>query len=529
MKTVNLSKIIELINSRSYEKAEIELKDQVENQPNNFLINKMYGVTLLAQKKYLMSIKSFENCYNLKNDDYDVNVNLSYLFAKTQDYKKSLIYSQEAIKLNDDRPEAYQNISECLLNLKNFNEAEKNISIAIDKRGGLESEEILKYHDTLSLYGDIILAKKEEKKFCEFAFKILDKGNHIAQILISLIRIDVNNMKEIYLNKMNNILKDINSIKSLPLKATTESNIYFILAEYFQKKDTEKSEEYYLKANKIIASLQRGSLFERQKKVAAVIDYFKKIKKTEMKDTNSINKGKGLIFIMGMPRSGTTLVESIIASANNCVAGGEKLFFPLEFDQLLSENKISKIDSSYIQKLGDKYLETIEIHRDGKKFFTDKLPENYLYCGLIKLALPGAKFIHISRNIWDNAVSLFKQNYSFNLSYTSSFFGIALEYANYEYVVNFWRKNTDHETFIDISYEEMTSDINLIAKKIWDYCGLEGTYDENKRVNFFSLTASKQQVTKEIYHTSKQKSDFGDYKSKFFNDLSQQREYWSGM
>ena len=163
MKTVNLSKIIELINTRSYEKAEIELKDQVENQPNNFLINKMYGVTLLAQKKYLMSIKSFENCFKLKNDDYDVNVNLSYLFAKTQDYKKSLIYSQEAIKLNDDRPEAYQNIAECLLNLKNFNEAEKNISIAIDKRGGLESEEILKYHDTLSLYGDIILAKKKRK------------------------------------------------------------------------------------------------------------------------------------------------------------------------------------------------------------------------------------------------------------------------------------------------------------------------------------------------------------------------------
>ena len=200
MKTVNLSKIIELINSRSYAKAEIELKDQVENQPNNFLVNKMYGVTLLAQKKYLMSIKSFKKCYNLKNNDYDVNVNLSYLFSKTQDYKKSLIYSQEAIKLNEDRPEAYQNIAECLLNLKNFNEAEKNISIAIDKRGGLESEEILKYHDTLSLYGDIILAKKEEKKFCEFAFKILDKGNHIAQILISLIRIDINNMKKIYLD-----------------------------------------------------------------------------------------------------------------------------------------------------------------------------------------------------------------------------------------------------------------------------------------------------------------------------------------
>ena len=137
MKSVNLSKIIELINSRNYAKAEIALKEQVENQPNNFLINKMYGVTLLAQKKYLMSIESFENCYNLKNDDYDVNVNLSYLFTKTQDYRRSLVYSQEAIKVNKSRPEAYQNIAECFLNLKNFNEAEKNISIAIDKRGGL--------------------------------------------------------------------------------------------------------------------------------------------------------------------------------------------------------------------------------------------------------------------------------------------------------------------------------------------------------------------------------------------------------
>ncbi len=528
MKSVNLSKIIELINSRNYAKAEIELKDQVENQPNNFLINKMYGVTLLAQKKYLMSIESFENCYNLKNDDYDVNVNLSYLFTKTQDYRRSLAYSQEAIKLDNNRPEAYQNIAECFLNLKNLNEAEKNISIAIDKRGGLESEEISKFHDTLSLYGDIILAKKEEDKFCEFAFKILDKGNHIAQILISLIRIDNNNMKKIYLNKMNNILKDINSIKSLPLKATTESNIYFILAEYYQKMDSEKSEKYYLKANEIIASLQRGSLFERQKKVSSIINHFKNIKTSEINDTKSINKGEGLIFIMGMPRSGTTLAESIISTANNCIAGGEKLFFPLVCDQLLSENKISKIDSSYIQKLGDKYLETIEIHRDGKKFFTDKLPENFLYYGLIKLALPGAKFIHISRNIWDNAISLFKQNYSFNLPYTSSFFGIALEYANYEYVINFWRENTNHETFIDISYEDMISDPKLIAEKIWDYCGLEGKYDDEKRLNFFSLTASKQQVTKKIYHTSQQKKDFSNYKSKFFNDLSQQREYWDG-
>ena len=60
----------------------------------------------------------FENCFKLKNDDYDVNVNLSYLFAKTQDYKKSLIYSQEAIKLNDDRPEAIKILQNVYLILR---------------------------------------------------------------------------------------------------------------------------------------------------------------------------------------------------------------------------------------------------------------------------------------------------------------------------------------------------------------------------------------------------------------------------
>ncbi len=421
MKTMNLSKIIELVNSGSYAKAEIELKSLVENQPNNFLINKIYGVTLLGQKKYLLSIRSFENCYLLKNDDYDVVVNLSYLFAKTQDYKKSLLFSNRSINLNNDRPEAYQNMAECYLNLKNFDEAKKNILIAIEKRGGLDSEKIYKFHDTLILYGDIILAKEGKEKFCEFAFKILDRGYHVDQILISLIRIDINYMKKEYLDKMNNILENINSVKQLSLRSITESNIYFILAEYYQKNDANKSERYYLKANEIIASLQRGFIFDRQKRISKIIDKFKNIKNFEPNDYISSDKGNGIIFIVGMPRSGTTLVESIISTADNCVTGGEKLFFSLELNQLLHEGKNSEIDLKLIQELGDKYLNSIEIHRDGKKFFVDKLPENFLYYGYIKMALPSAKFIHIQRDPWDNAISLFKQNYAFNLFYASSF------------------------------------------------------------------------------------------------------------
>ena len=527
MKTVNLSKIIQLVNSGSYAKAEFELKSLINGQPNNFILNKIYGVSLMAQQKYLKAIGAFEICHNLNNLDYDINVNLSYLFSKTQDYKKSLMFSKSSINIDENRPEAYQNMAECYLNLKEFNKAEKYILSAIDKRGGLDSNDILKFQDTLCLYGDILLAKKEKKKFCDYVFKILDKGNHFDQLLISLIRINNDNMKKKYLDKMYDILKNINNIKSLKSKSLTESNIYFILAEYFQKIDNHESEKYYLKANNIIESLQRKSLYERQKRVSIVIN---DLKDYETQDSGSkilSEKGDGLIFIIGMPRSGTTLVESIISTANHCAAGGEKLFFSLECNhQLAGENKLN-LDSAFLNSLGDKYLETIAIQRDGKKFFVDKMPENFLYLGYIKKIFPAAKFVHVYRDPWDNAISLFKQNYANNISFASSFFGIALEYANYEHIMKYWRRSGGKIPFIDINYKDLVSNTKLVAREIWDYCNFDGEYNEEKRDNFFSLTASKQQVTKHIYQTSLEKSDFSEFKTQFLEDLNQQRQYWA--
>ncbi len=526
MKTVNLSKIIQLVNSGNYSKAEFELKNLIKSQPKNFILNKIYGVSLMAQQKYLLAIRAFEICQNLNGDDYDVNVNLSYLFSKTQDYKMSLLYSKNSINIDANRPEAYQNMAECYLNLKRFDEAEKYILSAINKRGGLESKEIVKFQDTLNLYGDILLAKKEKKRFCDYVFEILDRGNHLDQLLISLIRINKHNMKKIYLDKMDYILKNINSIKSLKSRSLTESNIYFILAEYFQKVDNHKSEKYYLKANGIIASLQRGSLYNRQKRISNIINSLKNYKIQDTDFEKLSKKGDGLIFVIGMPRSGTTLLESIISTADDCVAGGEKLFFSLEIDQQLREEKKLNLDNVFLSSLGDRYLETIAIQRNGKKFFIDKLPENFMYVGYIKKIFPKAKFIHIYRDPWDNAISLFKQNYAFNLSYSSSFFGIALEYANYEYIMSYWRKSSEQVSFVDVDYKELVSKTKLITKKIWDYCGLDGEYNEERRLDFFSPTASKQQVTKDIFQTSLEKGDFSEFKSQFLEDLNQQRKYW---
>jgi hypothetical protein len=231
-----------------------------------------------------------------------------------------------------------------------------------------------------------------------------------------------------------------------------------------------------------------------------------------------------------MPRSGTTLLESIISTANDCTAGGEKVYFAVHCDPII--NKFSHddndIDENTFHHLGEGYLDIIDIQRKGKKFFIDKLPENYLYYKFIKFALPKAKFIHIHRDPWDNAISIFKQNFVKDIYYGSSFFGIGLQYANYEHLIGLWKQEIDHN-ILDISYDNLILKTNDCINQIWKFCNLKGEYDESKRKSHFAQTASKQQITKSIYSTSIGKKEFEDKKLEFIKNLENQREYWKNL
>jgi hypothetical protein len=89
-----------------------------------------------------------------------------------------------------------------------------------------------------------------------------------------------------------------------------------------------------------------------------------------------------------------------------------------------------------------------------------------------------------------------------------------------------WKKIDGPDAFLDIKYEEIVSNKSSYIQKIWDYCSLEGEYSEEIRKKHVGITASMQQVTKDIYQTSIKKADFIEFKETFENDLSAQRSYW---
>ena len=523
-----LSKIIQLINTDNFYEAEQELRKIYNANSNSFDINKILGAALLAQRKYSTALKCYEKCYHKDQNDYDVVVNLSFIFLKIQFYENSIDFCKKAISLNSNAAHSYQNLATCYFHLSDYGNAEKYALEAISKRGGMESKNFLATEDLVSLYSNILLAQRRNNDFVEYANKILNR-HYIQRLLIMLLREERKLISNTHIEMAHDAIKSAPNLDKKIERNTKISDAYFFLAEYYSKDNQKLSEEYYVKANKVISDMQRESIFIRQKISKSIYEFFREFDSKDLESKIDNQKGKGLIFVLGMPRSGTTLVESILSTAQSLQPGGEKSFFSLQlFESITGLVNGNEIDMSldYIKSLGDRYMEHIQAQKKSSEFFVAKLPENYLYIKFIKLCLPGAKFIHCNRDPWDNAISLFKQNYSINIFYASSFFGIATEIANQEFLMNFWKKLYPEEDILTLNYEDLIADEKNTAEIIWKFFGLQGAYDPTKRKEYVGYTASMQQVTKDIYTTSVGKEEFLIQKEEFISDLSNQRDFW---
>ena len=160
-----------------------------------------------------------------------------------------------------------------------------------------------------------------------------------------------------------------------------------------------------------------------------------------IKGTNISDKDKGHknIFIVGMPRSGTTLTESMITANSEVFAGGElQSFYDLANRFILNKD----FSLTKMNEVGDDYVYKTEYFLGEFSKVVDKLPNNYLFLGHIRKFLPRSKVILILRDPWDVAVSLFKQRYVTNIPYASSMFNIGVTLANLKQVSCFGKNKT---------------------------------------------------------------------------------------
>lgn len=225
------------------------------------------------------------------------------------------------------------------------------------------------------------------------------------------------------------------------------------------------------------------------------------------------------IFILGMPRSGTTLVEQILASHPAVYGAGELPLFQDTADAVIADGRwvtmqeMCDATCEQLREIGRRYIERLQNYAPAALRITDKMPANFRLVGLIQTVLPGTRIIHTKRTAVDTCVSCFSQNFAGEQPWAYDLAELGRYYRGYERLMAHWRDVLAPDAMLEVQYEDVVDDLETQARRIIAFCGLDWNdaclrfYETQRPVR----TASATQVRRPIYRTSVDRSRvYGD-------------------
>ena len=228
------------------------------------------------------------------------------------------------------------------------------------------------------------------------------------------------------------------------------------------------------------ASARRGTVDYDESAEQAMFDYLEAHYNSDwLKSRETGHADSSPIFVLGQPRTGTTLVERVISSHSQVHSAGELQQFGLAVRRLSNYRNPKRFTRELFElagelepaKLGGLYLQTTRKMRGGTPRFVDKLPQNYFYIPLILAALPNAKIVHLVRDPMDACFASFKQLFADAYLHSYDQREMARHHARYRHLMNLWRERFPGR-FFDISYEDTARDLEPNARALIDFLGL---------------------------------------------------------
>ena len=286
--------------------------------------------------------------------------------------------------------------------------------------------------------------------------------------------------------------------------------LYAIGKEYEDLGDYERSFEALREG----AGLRRAHMEYDVRKDVAIMDGIRRYYPTAGGSTDFAgHDGDAPIFIVGLPRTGTTLVERLVATSDSVFAAGELNDFAVS---LMAQAKamapgatpsgveLVRLSTQMdFARLGRDYVESTRPHIGQAPRFVDKLPLNFLYCGLIARALPRAKIVHVRRNPMDACFAMFKTLFQQAYPFSYDLDDLAEYYGSYHMLMSHWESALPGR-LIHLDYEGLVKDLKGMSQKLFDRLELEW----DPRVLHFheqitpSLTASLAQIRQPVYASS---------------------------
>ncbi|MFC1845004.1 tetratricopeptide repeat protein [Thermodesulfobacteriota bacterium] len=420
------------------------------------------GNVLKEQEKLDEAIVCFQQALTLKPDDALIHYNLGNTFKDQGKLDEAVASFQQALTLKPDFAEAHHSLG------------------LIFREFGKMDDAIACYRKALSLKPDYARAYRN--------LSLIVKCTDIND--------DIQVMENLYSKKEET-------------SDTDRIDLGFALAKIFENLgDYDKSFHFIHESNQLKRRSYEYSIQEDH-------DLFKRIKETFSPDFFASHHDSGLqektpIFILGMPRSGTTLIEQILASHPLVFGAGELAILANLANNICTESAapqfpecVQDLDVDAFERMGADYVAQIREYSNVAKHITDKMPHNFLYVGLIKTILPAAKVIHCLRDPMDTCFSLFKTEFAGAHKYAYDMVELGQYYNLYHDLMTYWEKVLPGFMYT-LRYEQLVADQQGQTKSLLDFCRLPWDdacltfHKTQRRVS----TASLAQVRQPIYKDS---------------------------
>jgi len=479
---------------------EKKLDEQLENFPNSSFLNNLKGSSLVNQNRLKESIPFFKLALDRAKKPEVILNNIGVTQIKLSNFEESLNSFNSSLDLNPNYAEAYCNLGTAQRKLGRTEEAVKSYEEAIKINPKYSKALLFK---SLSLKN---LGNFEESISCsKEAIRFRADYGIAHRHLTSMIK---------YSDEDDLHIKQMESIYEKELLDTEDRiHLAFGLGKAFEDVGNYKKAFKYLQEGN---RLYRGTINYSTKSRTGFFNVMKQSFNKEFFDSydslkNKNSLGEKIIFVLGMPRSGTSLVEQILSSHSKVHGAGELRYLREAVDEGLPPKEgmsfpknisLHNIDSFDV--LGNEYLNLIKkLEIDPAKIVVDKMPYNFLHVGLIYCSLPKAKIILCEREPLDNCFSIYKQKFGIGNDFAYSLKEVGEYFNLYKDLIGHWESVLPGRMF-KVGYESLIAKQEEISKNMIDFCGLDWekeclTFHSTKReVN----TASAVQVRKPIYKTS---------------------------
>tara|TARA_B100000530_G_scaffold248286_1_gene162998 strand:- start:1699 stop:3804 length:2106 start_codon:yes stop_codon:yes gene_type:complete len=526
----------------------------IDLDSNNFYAFMIKGVAQHSLGEYQKALISYENSISLNKFFPDLYNNYGVTLSKLNRNIEAIEAFKKSISLNDKFPEAIRNLAKeyaivdnpsvnFALNYDRFNKAllliNKSLSLKPDYIDGLRTKSLIllnlnKYDDALNIQKKLIkLDSANVVDFCNLGVLYQNLGDiELAKDSFKkAIKSDSNYTPSFrYLSGVTSYKFDDPYINIMEEKLSSKSldddmqmQLFFALSKAYEDiGNFDKALNFINKANEkleLMFPYDINSLLETSSQIKKT---FSSNYMNSLKESGIMNSK--LIFIIGMPRSGTTLVEQILSSHSIVQGGGELDFFENCLRKNFNGKPMLEIINNFqnssddiLSLIGDDYLKMIGNLRNKDVFITDKMPTNFKYIGIIMKIFPDAKVIHCQRDPYDTCISNYKNYFNAkSMGYTNNMDNLISYYNNYQRLIKHWEK-LPYIDYLSIKYEDLISDQKSMTEQILKYCNLDWEdncldFYKNKRV---VNTASHYQVRQKI--NNKSVGFWKNYESLFMN------------